>query len=122
MVPRIAGRPESPDGPCDPRAPIQTPKPLGAGTGCPLYALEVPRPPLGRFDDPPERWPSCREAEGGLSSNDERVRGPVTEVKQALRKSSKWSPRRPHVYRALTIMHHGFSKSSYGSARHQKRL
>ena len=37
----------------------------------------------------------CRE--GGLSSTDERMRGPVTEVTQALLKSSKWSPRHPHV-------------------------
>ena len=35
--------------------PCTGPKPLGTGgTGRPL---EVPRPPLGRFDDPPERWP-----------------------------------------------------------------
>ena len=56
MVPRVAGRP---DGPCDPRAPVQTPKPLGAGTGdwdlgggCPL-PLERLRSPglrsLGSF-------------------------------------------------------------------------
>ena len=32
----------------------------------------------------------CRE--GGLGSTDERVRGHVTEVTQALWKSSKWSP------------------------------
>ena len=37
----------------------------------------------------------CRE--GGLSSTDERVRVRVTEVTQALRTSSKWSPRHPHV-------------------------
>jgi hypothetical protein len=36
------------------RPPCTGPKPLGGGTGCPL---EVPTPPLGRFDDPPERWP-----------------------------------------------------------------
>ena len=47
MVPRVAGRP---DGPYDPRAPVQSL--WGGGTGCPL---EVPRPPLGRFDDPLER-------------------------------------------------------------------
>ena len=92
MVPRVAGRP---DGPYmyDPRAPVQSLWGPVLGSGCPL---EVPRPPLGRFDDPPERWP-CRE--GGLSSTDERVRGHVTEVTQALSKSSKWSgPRVTHTY------------------------
>ena len=38
----------------------------------------------------------CRE--GGLSSTDERVRGHVIEVTQALWKSSEWSPCHPHVY------------------------
>ena len=37
----------------------------------------------------------CRE--GGLSPTDERVRGHVTEVTQALWKSSEWSPCHPHV-------------------------
>jgi hypothetical protein len=41
------------DGPCL-WAPFTGQTPLGGGTRCPL---EVPRPPLGRFDDPPERWP-----------------------------------------------------------------
>ena len=55
-VPRrscCAGRP---DDPCDPRAPppVQSLCPLEGGTGCPL---EVPRPLLGRFDDPLERRP-----------------------------------------------------------------
>ena len=36
------------------RSNLQSRCALGGGTGCPL---EVPRPPLGRFDDPPERWP-----------------------------------------------------------------
>ena len=38
----------------------------------------------------------CRE--GGLSSIDERVRGHVIEVTQALWKSSEWYPCHPHVY------------------------
>ena len=42
----------------------------------------------------------CREGglTCGLSSTDERVRGHVTEVTQALRKSSKWPPCHLHVY------------------------
>ena len=55
-VPRVADRP---DGPCDPRAPVQSP--WGAGLGVPP---EVPRSPLGRFDDPPERWPRVSENRG----------------------------------------------------------
>ena len=63
----------------------------GAGLGVPSRSQGLPwvvstiRPNAG----------PCRE--GGLSSTDERMRGPVTEVTQALRKSSKWSPRHPHV-------------------------
>ena len=57
------------------------------GLGVPSR-LEVPRPRLGRFDDPLERWPLPCTREGGLSSTDERVRlrGHVTEVTQALSK------------------------------------
>jgi hypothetical protein len=87
MVPRGAGRP---DGPCDPRAPVQSL--WGGGTGCPL---EVPRPPLVVSTIRPNAGP-CPE--GGLSFTDERVRGHVTEVTQALSKSSKWSLRHPNVY------------------------
>ena len=48
MVPRVAGRPV----PTAPITPVHRSKePVGGGTGCPL---EDPRPPLGRFDDPPE--------------------------------------------------------------------
>ena len=45
----------------------------------------------------PARAGRCREAEGGLtlSSTDKRVRGHVTEVTQALQKSSMNGPREP---------------------------
>ena len=91
MVPRVAGRP---DGPCDPRAPVQSP--WGAGLGVPSRSPGLPwvvstiRPNAG----------PCRE--GGLSSTDERVRGHVTEATQALRKSSKWSP--CHIYTRIVEM------------------
>ena len=88
MVPRVAGRT---DGPCGPRAPVQSL--WGAGLGFPSRSQGLPWvvSTIG-----PNAGP-CRE--GGLSSTDERVtvRGHVTEVTQALRKSSKWSPRHPHV-------------------------
>ena len=48
----------SPDGPCDPRAP-QSLWRLGVGAGymgVPLRSSAL-RPPLGRFDDPPESYP-----------------------------------------------------------------
>ena len=68
-MPRVAGRP---DGPCDLRAPVQSP--CGAGLGVPSRSQGFPwvvstiRPNAS----------PCRE--GGLSSTDERVRGHVTEV------------------------------------------
>ena len=78
-----------------PTAPCTDQKPLGGGTG---FRLAVPSRSPGLpwvvSTIPPSAGP-CRE--GGLSSIDERVRGHVTEVTQALRTSSKWSPRRPHV-------------------------
>ena len=83
-----AGRP---DGPCDPRAPIQSL--WGPGLGVPSRSQGLPwvvltiRPNAG----------PCRE--GGLSSTDERVRSHVAEVTQALQKSPEWSPRHPHVYK-----------------------
>ena len=45
MVPRVAGRP---DGPCGPRAPIQSLWGAGPGTGCPLEA-RGPKASLGSF-------------------------------------------------------------------------
>ena len=45
MVPRVAGRP---DGPCGPRAPVQSL--WGAGLGVPLRPPGLPWE-LGRFDD-----------------------------------------------------------------------
>ena len=68
-MPRVASRS---DGPCDPRAPVQSL--WGPGLGFPLRSPGLPwvvstiRPNAG----------PCRE--GGLSSTDERVRGPVIEV------------------------------------------
>ena len=92
-MPRVAGRP---DDPCDPRAPVQR-KPLGGGRDWVAPRGRSPRQgSLGssRESIRPNAGP-CRE--GGLSSTVKRVRGRVTEVAQALRKSSKWSPRHPHV-------------------------
>ena len=72
------------DDPCGPRAPVQ--RVWGRGMGFPsrssglTWAVSTIRARAGR----------CRE--GGLSSTDERVRGHVTEVTQALRKSSEWYP------------------------------
>ena len=85
-MPRVAGRP---DGPCDPRASVQSL--WGAGLGGPLRS---PGLPWVVSTIRPNDGPYC---EGGLSSTDEHVRGPVTEVTQALSKSSKWFPRHPHV-------------------------
>ena len=55
-----------------------------------------PQASPGQFSTIRARAGRCRE--GGLSSTDERVRGHVTEVTEALRKSSKWSPRVIHTY------------------------
>jgi hypothetical protein len=73
MVPRAAGRP---DGPRDPRAPVQSP--WGVGLRVPSRSQG---PPWVVSTIHPNAGP-CRE--GGLSSTDERVRGHVTEATQAL--------------------------------------
>jgi hypothetical protein len=80
----------------------------------PRGPLEVPRPPL-----PPWVVLTIRPNTGhlpcvrvGLSSTDERVRGHVTEVTQALLKSSKWSPTQP-----TQSMSFWFSKVFVGRSR-----
>ena len=89
-VPRVAGRT---DGPCDPRAARTDQKPLGRGPGL-VVPSRSPGLPWVVSTIGPNAGP-CRE--GGLSSTDERVRGHVTEVTQALGKSSKWSLRHPYI-------------------------
>jgi hypothetical protein len=76
---------------CPPRA---GPKRLGARYG---FYLEVPRPHLASLYDPRAHWLAVAVRGGGLSPTDERVRGHVTEVTQALWKLSEWSPCHPHV-------------------------
>ena len=61
--------PTRPDGPCDPRAPVQSL--WVAGLGVPLRSPGLPCA-LGRFDDPPERWPLLA-VRVVRSSTDERV-------------------------------------------------
>ena len=72
MVPRVAGRP---DGPCDPRAPVQSL--WGAGLGVPSRS---PGLPLGSFRRSARTLALAVTREFGLSSTDERVRGHVLDV------------------------------------------
>jgi hypothetical protein len=92
------GPSRAPDGPCDPRAPVQSR--WGPELGVPSRSQGLPWV-VSTIHPNAGPWP-CRKgghwsAAGGLSSTDERVRGHVTKVIQALCKSSKWSPRHPHV-------------------------
>jgi hypothetical protein len=86
-MPRVAGRI---DGPCDPRAPVQSL--WGAGLGVPSRPPGLPwvvstiRSNAG----------PCRE--GGLSSTDERVRGHVSPKSHRLFGSRPNGPRVAHTY------------------------
>ena len=88
MVPRVADRL---NGPCDP---VHRSK---ASDGRDWVSPRGPQASLGSFRRSARTLALAVTREGGLSSTDERVRGHVTEVTQALQKSSKWSPRRPPV-------------------------